>query len=627
MSMDPKFLEFYNRELQYIREMGSEFAQEFPKIAGRLGLESFECSDPYVERLLEGFAFLSARVHLKLDAEFPKFCRHLFEIVYPHYLCPTPSMVVAQFHPDLTEGSLAKGYVVPRHTTLRSLLGPGDQTACEYRTAHDTTLWPLQLVEAEYFNREAANLPLPPRCRSARAGIRLKLRTTAGVKFSELALDRLTLHVRGRTRRAMQLYEQVFADVETVLIRTVGGEWLNVDAPATIARVGFDDGQALLPVVPEAFQGYRLLHEYFAFPPRYLFFALGRMAPALRRAAAAECDVVILLKRSEATLENVVDAENFALNCTPAVNLFPHRADRIHLNDRDPEFHVVPDRTRPLDLEVYQVTQVTGYGEDDAPPVPFRAFYSMSDPVDAPPADQTAYYTTHRAPRVLSARQKRSGPRSSYVGSEVFLALVDAREVPHAYGLSQLDVSVLCTNRDLPLSMPVGKAHTDFTLDIGAPVTSVRCVAGPTEPLPSHGFLSGGHVWRLINHLSLNYLSLVDDEGRGATALREMLKLYADVYEAEQRKQVDGVRSIASKPITRRLPGDGPLTFGRGLEITLTCDESAFEGSGAFLIGSVLAEFFTRYVSINSFTETVLRTTERGEVMRWPASIGKRRLI
>jgi type VI secretion system protein ImpG len=626
--MDPQFLEFYNRELQYIREMGGEFAQEFPKIAGRLGLDSFECSDPYVERLLEGFAFLSARVQLKLDAEFPRFTQHLLEIVYPHYLQPTPSMVIAQFAPDLAEGSLAKGYVVPRHTSLRSVLGKGDQTACEYRTAHETTLWPLELAQAEYFNRDTANISLPPRYQKARAGIRLQLETTAGLKFSELAIDDLVLHLRGGGRRALQLYEQLFADAQAVLLRPADGSWIEARPGSSIRRVGFDESQSLMPPVPESFEGYRLLQEYFAFPQRYLFFQLTGLAAAAKRCGDKTLEIVILFERSDPGLENAVDAGDFALHCTPAINLFPRRADRIHVNDKEDEFHVVPDRTRPMDLEVFRIMAVTGYSEDGSDPLPFRAFYSMSDPESGTADPQTAFYTLRRMPRVLSSKQKRSGPRSSYIGSEVFLSIVDGRHAPFSYDLSQLDVMILATNRDLPLSMPVGKSNTDFTLEIGAPVKAVRCVAGPTEPLPSHDFVSGSHIWRLINHLSLNYLSLVNSDARqGAAALRELLRLYADVYEADQRKQVDGVRSVESRAITRRLVGEGPMTFGRGLEVTLTCDEGAFEGSGAFLLGAVLSEFFSKYVSINSFTETILRTTERGEVKRWPTILGKKPLI
>lgn len=627
--MDPQFLKFYNSELQYIREMGSEFAREFPKIAGRLGLETFECADPYVERLLEGFAFLSARVQLKLDGEYPRFTQHLLEMTYPHYLCPTPSMTVVEMKPDLTEGALADGYVVPRQTSLRSVLGKGDQTACEYRTGHDTTLWPLELVQADYFSRDVSNISLPPKLQKAKAGVRLRLRATAGLTFDKLALDRLPIFVRGGEQRAMRLYEQIFAACDSVVVRPVGNAWQEILPKSSIRRVGFSDEESLLPIVPESFQGYRLLQEYFAFFQRFMFFELTGLAPAVRRCKESMLEIIVLFNRAESMLENVVDVSNFGLFCTPAVNLFPHRADRIHLNRHDHEYQVVPDRTRPMDLEVFRINNATGYSEDDPKPTRFRSFYSMSDTALEPAQSQTAYYTQRRVPRPLSSKQKRAGPRTSYIGSEVYLSLVDGRQAPHGHGLNQLDLNILCTNRDLPLTMSVGKGTTDFTLEIGAPVKSVRCVAGPTEPVPAHDFSSGAHIWRLVNHLSLNYLSLLGDEkqGGGATALRELLKLYADIYEPDQAKQVEGLQGVASKPITRRLPLPGPMTFGRGLEITLTCEESAYAGAGVFLLGAVMAEFFSKYVSINSFTETILRTVERGEIMRWPASIGRKHLI
>jgi type VI secretion system protein ImpG len=204
--MDPRLLQYYGQELSYIRELGGEFAREFPKIAGRLGLETFECSDPYVERLLEGFAFLAARVHLKIDDEFPRFTQHLLEILYPHYLAPIPSMGIMQLSPNLNESVLAQGYRVPRGSSLRSVLGRGDQTACEYRTAHDVTLWPLEIVAAEYtgYVGDLGDLDLRGR---PRAVLRLKLRATAGLKISELSLDDLTLFLRGGDELPARLYE------------------------------------------------------------------------------------------------------------------------------------------------------------------------------------------------------------------------------------------------------------------------------------------------------------------------------------------------------------------------------------------------------------------------------------
>ncbi|ADB16510.1 type VI secretion protein, VC_A0110 family [Pirellula staleyi DSM 6068] len=622
--MDPRLLKFYNRELQHLREMGAEFASEFPKIAGRLTLDGFECVDPYVERLLEGFAFLAARVQLRIDSEFPRFTQHLFEIVYPHYLAPTPSMAVVQFEPDLKVGALADGYTIPRGESIRSLLGKGETTACEYRTAQDCTLWPLEIVEAEYFSRDAASIEVP-NVAGLKAGIRLRIRTTAGLKFKDTKLDRLTLFLRGAGDLPMHLYEQILGNPLGFVVRptTRPIPWQVVNEASKIQPRGFAENEALLPYGPRSFQGYRLLQEYFAFPQRYLFVDLTGLKSAVSRCEEQELDIIILLSRAEQRLESYVSAESFSLHCTPAINLFPKSADRIHLSDKFSEHHVIPDRTRPMDFEVYEVKGIQGYGAEVEDEQTFFPFYASSDVNSG--HDGMAYYTVHRLPRVLSTNQKKYGPRSSYIGSEVFVSLVDGREAPYSHNLRQLAIDTLCTNRDLPLQMPVGKSTTDFTLDTGAPVNSVRCLSGPTRPKPSHSFGEGDFVWRLISHLSLNYLSLVDgDERHGAAALRDILRLYGDANDAAIRKQIEGVRSVAARPITRRIPTPGPITFGRGLEIAITCDEAAFEGSGVFLLGAVLEQFFARYVSINSFTETVVHSSDRGTVMRWPTRIGRR---
>jgi type VI secretion system protein ImpG len=625
--MDPRLLRYYNRELQYVREMGAEFAREFPKVAGRLGLDTFECADPYVERLLEGFAFMAARVHLKLDSEFPRFTQHLLEIVYPHYLSPTPSMATVQMRPNLSEGALAQGYQVPRGTTLRSLLGRGEQTACDYRTGHDVTLWPLELTHVEYtgYVGDLGDIRLPGRARGA---LRLKLRTTAGLNISDLALDDLTLFLRGSDELPLRLYEQLLGHALAVVARptTRPTPWQHVVIDRPTMPVGFEDDEALLQYGPRSFQGYRLLQEYFAFPARYLFVKLGGLAPAVRRCTGSEIEILVLTDLHDRALDGVLGVDNLALFCTPAINLFPRRVDRIHLTEATNEYHVVPDRTRPMDYEIYSIKDVIGFGSSADVKQSFHPFFAWNDHTTSDEAP--AYYTIERQPRTLSTRQRAQGTRSSYVGSEVFMALVDPDEGPYRSSLRQLAIDTLCTNRDLPLHLAVGQGWTDFTLESGAPVESIRCLAGPTSPRAS--FAHGDTSWRLVSHLSLNYLSLVDGAagaGEKASALRELLSLYADATDATTRRQIDGLRSTACAAITRALPVPGPTTFGRGLEVSITCDEGAFEGSGVFLLGAVLERFFAKYVSINSFTETVLRTVQRGEIMRWQARTGLRQTI
>ena len=621
--MDPRLLGYYNRELQHVREMGGEFAREYPKIAGRLGLDGFECADPYVERLLEGFSFLAARVQMKLDSEFSTFTRHLLELVYPTYLAPTPSMAVVQFHPDLQEGQLAGGVPLPRGTTLRSLLGKGDQTPCEFRTAAEVMLFPLRIEEAAYYpGRDLAALGLGG-FPGAKAGLRLRLKTTGGQGFHQVALDRLPIFLQGPDELPMQILEQLIGHSLAVGVRSAAASnsALEMLDRRVIQSYGFDDEEALLPFGMRSFHGYRLVQEYFAFPERFRSVDLQGLEPAVRKFRTDTIDLVIALDAPADELEGTVDAENFLLFCAPAVNLFTRRADRIHVTEGEHEYHVIPDRTRPLDYEVCAISEVEGIGATPDDRRQFLPFYALHDTSGR--GDRQPYYAIRRLPRALSAAQKRSGARSHYVGHEVFISIVDATSAPFPPDLRQLSVKTLCTNRDLPLHMPIGRGNTDFSLVEGAPVESVRCVAGPTRPRLTHA--EGETAWRLINHLSLNYLSLCDsDEEQGAAALREILRLYAETSDAHIAKQVEGLRSVRTRPVTRRLPGPGPITFGRGLEVTVQFDEYGIRGERHLPVRRRARTVFRKVTSPSTRSRRPSsETLDRGEVVRWPARTGR----
>ncbi len=623
--MDREFLSYYEGELTFLRQMGREFAQAYPKVAGRLTLDQIPCPDPYVERLLEGVAFLTARVQMKMESHFPRFTSALLETVCPGYIAPTPSMLIAQFQPDPAEKGLVAGFKIPRGAAMRSLIGPGEQTACEYRTAQDTTLWPFTVVQAAYHVRDINSLSLPDLPR-IKAVIRIRLACGAGITWDKVQLDRLCLFIGGSSSTQARLYQQIFADAAGVIVQPtaqVATKQSQISAE-NISRVGFRDDEALLPVTPRGFSGYRLLHEYSVIPQRFLFFAIDGLRQAVNRIAAPQIDILIPLREVDAGLENVVNAAHFLPHCTPAINLFPKVCDRIPVSDQFSEFHVVPDRTRARDFEVVHVNAVTGYGARNDEQQAFLPFYSVSD---MQRQQGGAFFTANRRPRMLSERDRRVGARSQYAGTEVFLSLVDAANAPYSLAIKQLGVETLCSNRDLPLFIPAGKGPTDFTLQISAPVKSIRCIGG-VPSAPRNPLADAQTAWRLISHLSVNYLSLIDSgEREGAAALRSMLELYADPSDLAYRKQVQGLRGISCKPIMRRLSEGFPSAFVRGLEISVLLEEQAFEGTGAFLMGAVLEQFFTRYTAINSFTQTVISTVENGRIMEWRPQPGRRRVI
>ncbi|WP_166819895.1 type VI secretion system baseplate subunit TssF [Thalassoroseus pseudoceratinae] len=629
--MNAELLGLYNQELRHLRLMGGEFARDYPKIAGRLGLDQFQCADPYVERLLEGFAFLSARVQHKINSEYPQFTQHLLDVIYPEYLAPVPSTTIVHFTPDPTR-KLAQGIPLPRGTVMRAPETQAGGTRCEFRTAHDVTLWPLEIGAAEYAPRGGFADQLPV-TNGVQAVLRLQLNTIDGGSFERLNLDRLPIFLKGNSHAL--LLEQLCANAIGVVVRPVQTAKPIQPIPATTANTsevilppsaislpGMEDENALLPQRENAFSGFRLLREYFACPERFHFFELDGLEQAVESCAATQLEVLFLFDQFQSSLERSIRQDDFSLFCTPAINLFSKRPGRIHLNHGQTEHHLIPDRMRPLDYEVYAVQKVTGIGSREDIVQEFLPFYSADQSrLDSP---QDAYFSVRRRLRQNShiANATRKPHRK---GSEVFLSLVDANEAPYSSDIQTLSVETLCTNRHLCDELPIGTRTMELTLDQYAPILSVRCVHGPTSAQDSLALANPELGWRLINHLSMNHLALTShDPQRNANVLRDTLALYGDVSLPAVQKQIRGITALETESVTERLPLPGPLAFGRGSRLTVTCDEESFVGASAFLLTAVLEQFFTRLSSINSFTQTVLKTHQRGEVMRWAPRIGQR---
>jgi len=533
-------------------------------------------------------------------------------------------MAIIQFKPQAGGGVGPEGYRIPRGSQLFSLLVRGQQTRCQFSTAHHVDLLPIELSDARYFGTpaELANAGVRVSGRE-RAGISIRLRTTGGEMFQELAVDGIPFHLTGGGALPVEICEQLIANSARVVVRPVRekNQWSESLPKTSISQIGFADDEALLPVTGRSLTAYRLLQEYFALPQRFLFVRFEKLAPVLARCDCSEIELVVMLDRVNERLRDLLSKANFQLFCSPAINLFEKRADRIQVRPFETEYHLLADRTRPLDFEIYSVDRVSGIYAGDEHVAEFRPLY---DAGHADAGEARSYFVTNREQRLFSSTQKRRGARSSYLGSEVFLSLVGAEGEAVPTDVKQLETVTLCTNRDLPLLMALGSGTTDFDLQSGAPVDSIRCLGEPSRPRSSP--TGGSLVWRLTNSLSVNYLSLVDTP-RGPEALRELLRLFVDPTRPEQREQLLGLIRVETRPATCRLPTPGPLCFGRGLEVRLTVDESGFEGAGAFLLASVLERFFARYVTLNSFTQTVLRSEQRGEIMRWPPRTGLRPLL
>jgi type VI secretion system protein ImpG len=627
--MDPRLTRLYEDELSHLRELGREFAREHPK-ARHLGLEEMEVADPYVERLLEGFAFLTARVRLKLEAEQPRLIDQLLQTLYPNFSAPVPSAMIVRLGVDAADPNLARGFEVARGATVRSLVKRGQETQCEFRTAMAVTLWPLSITDVRYFSH-APDLGLTriPAARAAKGGLRIKLALGGGLQWDKLPLDRLVFHIAAEDDVAYRLHGLVLGNAVGSLVAAAGpgaaggaaDERLWRDA-TSIAPVGFGADEALLPEHDRMFSGHRLLQEVAALPQRLLFFEVQQLGERLRTLKGHEAEIVLLFDRGDGELGPLVDAQSLALFCTPALNLFPKRLDRVLLGTGSAEYHIVPDRMRPMDYEVHSIERVVGHGSSGTDSA--REFAPLYRATHHRLAEGDGYFSLRRTPRRPSERQRTQGSRvPSYLGDEVYLSLVDGEHGAYRDTLRQLSVMAWVSNRDLPVLLPREGTGAEplWQLDTPGPITAVNCLRGPTRPVTRR--TEGDVGWQLISQLTQHHLSPGDDPEVAAAALRAMLRLYGPAEDSWVR-QADGVRALRVSTVVRRLPFAGPLSFGSGISLELEVEDAAFQGASAFLLGSVLERFFARHAAINSFTQLTLRGSTRGLIKTWPPRLGGR---
>ena len=649
--MNHEFLDLYNKELKLLLEQAQEFADEYPGIAERLGGIVGNRADPMVSGLLEGTAFLAARVQLKLKHEFPEFTTNLLEQLIPNYLAPTPSVLVARVTPPYADPSLREGHIIAQGSYLDAVYMERDRrVACRYKTTGDVTLWPFELVGADYSASvtplQGLGLPLHP---SAAAGLKLSLvhRMAAQPEseptdsqalalpncwFSGCRTKELPIYIMGGLSDAIMLYEQIFANRVGVFFRSVDafGTPTIVQAPQDcIHPLGYEDDETLFPNDKRVFHGFSLLREYFMFPRKFLGFKVTGLEKVLPTMRTRSMEMIFVFSEGASRLASAVKPAMFALYSTPCINLFEKTTDRIPISSSQHEFHVVPDRTRTLDFESHRVLEVFAHYAGQPDKIPVQPLYSA----DHNELGSGHYYTVHRMPRRRTSDERRFGLKSDYVGTDLFISFTQPPGSVDDQSVSELSVRALCSNRHLTEHLPVGEGGADFVF-IDDTSLEIVCVDGPTrprEPVISHSLnrgettYTGAVAWRVINMLSLNQLGLIErGAGKGAASLREILSLFCDPTDSPSERQVRGLRAVDSRPVVRRIRQRGGIGAARGIEITVTVDEKAFEGHGAFLLGAILDRFFAEYSALNHFTQTVLRSMERGVIMRWPPRIGLR---
>jgi type VI secretion system protein ImpG len=601
--MDDPLLHYYERELTFIRESGALFARKYPKIASRLLLEQDRCEDPHTERLLEAFAFLTGRIQKKLDDTFPELTESLLQVVFPHYTRPLPSMTTVKFRPLLLNVPAA-GHPIAKGTRLLS--PPVKETKLIFTTTQDVHLLPMEVKNAEvtYPQRPATG---------AVSGIKIALQSTPKLALSQIEWpERLRFFINGQQQHVFKLYELIMnncVEIELVCFAKVNGvQMRNVVAtlsPAHIHPFGFLPEEAILPWPAVSFDGLRLLYEYFAFPEKFLYFELSGVK-ALQNVSSERFEINFYIDADD--VERIlINKDTFCLYATPAVNLFPQIAMPIRVAHKKSDYPIYHDMSTKSTTEVFSVEKVVGVTEDNEHTIEYQPFYAITHFEQA--EEQNAYWHIHRRP----------SPRAGDEGMDVLLSFTDAGLTASQPECSTLTIHTICTNRDLPGRLVPGGLSQDFLLEEECPVQGIACLMKPTASRrPKHG---SRLQWRLISHLALNYLSLVDENGQG---LKELLKLYDIQDSAVTRQQIEGLEAVTYQHVTMRVG----RSFCRGVEVELTFNEDKFVGSSVYLFASVLEHFLSQYVSINAFSRLVVKSIQRSkEIKAWPPRNGNRILL
>ena len=604
--MTDDLLPYYNEELSYVRGMAAEFAREHPKIAARLRISADTIEDPHVERLIEAFAYLNARIRHKLDDDFPELSDAMLGVLYPHYLAPIPSMAIVQLQ---VKPELVGSHRVAAGSEIESEAVDGEP--CRFRTCYPLELWPIQVADAK-LSANALGAPTIPELAETNSVLKLSLVSMAKeATLGDLAPPRLQFYLRGQGQHVFPMYEALFNDVIRVALVDPDGDQAPVVLHAdTIRSVGFGADEGMLPYPPQSFVGYRLLTEYFAFPHKFLFFELGGLAAALD-GFGKHTEIYVYFSSQLGDLAKGIGRDTFALGCTPMVNLYRKRAEPLQLDHSVFEYRIVPDARRPKASEVYSVERVSvsgGEGAQTCLPL-FGVGHGDAD------AQRGMYW---------NAVRRAAGADNP--GSEVFLSFVDLKLDPAAAQRQVAHVDTTCLNRELPARLPFGGGEPRLRLSQGgALIARIESLTAPTATLRPP--LRKGAVWRLISHLNLNHLSITGGE-RGASVLREILRLYDFRDSAQTQAMIEGISAVSTRRVTARMPGSRIGAVVSGVEVTVEFDPRRFAGSGVFLFAAVLERFLALYCSVNSFTCLVATLRGREGVLRkWPPRAGEQTIL
>lgn len=659
--MNSKLISYYSKELRYLRDMGQEFADQYPKVAARLKITENETPDPYVERLLEGVAFLTARTQLKIDAEYPKFVRRILEVVYPQFLYPIPASTIVKFdtsnHYNVSViNKLKRGY---QFESLPIEL-PSATLGCQFSVTQDTELTPINLESSLYTN----SLEYLPKLKKERSfspnphvsALRLNFSISSSYRCSELVPSELVCYLGSNLTVSSQLLYLLMTSCTKVLCHCYedARQW-SFELPCLPTHKGFEEDEALVFNLDKTITSLRLLQEYIQLPEKFLFVAQQGIKNALINAemtghlakSAEQIEEIIadqgtnkrvvsykkrwfslsfLFDKFVPDLQHAIGSDSLSINTAPMVNLFKKKSVRFPIQAENNEHHVIVDRVQPLNYEVHSIEKVKGFDKYNNQQITFTPIYqSKNQGLFVNSQGNSAFFSLRREERLPSTSIRMQGGRTSYLGSEVYLSLSSLNDEMFDLNIEHLAVETWCTNRDLPL-MLIRSAKTDFLIDSTLPIRAAHIIANVSRPIEAVN--EDQTLWSLLNQVNLSYLSLTEQSDDNSTLLlKELLLAFPHTNNKHYEAEVSSIKNLSIEPTTKVIRHKGAGCLMRGISVVITFDESLLGGVHPYLFGSILRHYLQRSISINSYVEVTIETIQQGKIIKWPGLKGEKALL
>ncbi|MDR1365056.1 MAG: type VI secretion system baseplate subunit TssF [Holosporales bacterium] len=596
------FLNYYRDELISLRKSGGAFAKAHPDIASRLDIRDGESSDPHTERIIESVAFMSAKLHQKIDGNSQEIASYLLSALYPNLINIFPPCSVAKFEAS-NAVLLSEKIVIPKCTNLFATSVTGAE--CSFRTVYQLNIYPITIT----------GICLAQERRSAAAGdwyIKINISNRASVPLENIGISDLLFHIKSEiTDDALLVYSAIFANHDRSVFLRVGNRDIEIN-PENVTQCGFSHTESVCPVSKYSTNALQLFQEMLHFKRKFMFFRILNLDKAIEESGVSgieDISIFVGVRLSDDRLRQLITTDSIIINSTPIVNLFPVTSDPFRFDGVKTKYLLLADQSRDRSIEIHSILNAHMIDSSTRDDTIIQPYFSLSVDTD-----------TNIEHDVFWLSSKDSASIRNLNGFDTYISLVDAKMDPFKTYDAAIYAKTLCTNRFEARDIPTLSKMTVGTVETAG--YDARLLYNTSPPVSFTD--NSTALWELISQLSSSHVSMA-----GASNILLQIKKLVDIFwtQPSGTGPLDGIADIKISDIVRRFGKDAWRGFVRGREIAAYTNEP----NGAplsYLCCCVLNQYFSSIISLNSFVQLNLISCLSGQkIATWAPTSGRSELL